>query len=124
MGITYPQALAGAVVSAPVPSIDVTVSSALRIRGNSLLRERQETKWQDQRKIFRTVLLVIALINQILTSTGHPVLPFDDQTVTEVITLAFTLATSIVAWWQNNSFTKEAIQADNYMNAMKARKKG
>ena len=65
--------------------------------------------------LIRTVVLVIALINQILTSTGHSVLPITDEQVTEVITLAFTIATSVWAWWKNNSFTKAAIEADDAM---------
>ena len=29
--------------------------------------------------IIRTVVLIVALINQVLTMTGHSVLPFDEQ---------------------------------------------
>ena len=55
--------------------------------------------------IIRTVVLALALINQILTSTGHSVIPITDDQVTELITLAFTIGTSVWAWWKNNSFT-------------------
>lgn len=62
--------------------------------------------------IIRTVLLVIALVNQVLVSTGHSVLPFDDATVTNIVTLGFTVVTGALAWWKNNSFTQKAIEAD------------
>jgi SPP1 family holin len=65
--------------------------------------------------IIRTVLLVVALANQVLVSTGHSVLPFDDATVTNIITLGFTVVTGALAWWKNNSFTKKAIEADKTM---------
>ena len=69
--------------------------------------------------IIRTVVLVIALVNQILTSTGKSPLPIEDETVKELITVGFTVVTAMVAWWQNNSFTKEAIKADEYMAELK-----
>ena len=49
--------------------------------------------------IVRTVLLVVALVNQILTSTGHSVLPVSDEQITEVLTLAITIGASVWAWW-------------------------
>jgi SPP1 family holin len=65
--------------------------------------------------IIRTALLVVALANQVLVSTGHSVLPFDDATVTNAVTLMFTIVTGTLAWWKNNSFTKKAIEADKTM---------
>lgn len=69
--------------------------------------------------IIRLVILVLALINQILTSTGHPVLPIDNEMATQLITLLFTAFASIVAYWKNNSWTKEAKQADEYLKTLK-----
>lgn len=65
--------------------------------------------------LIRTIILVLALVNQILTSTGHSILPITDDQVADVITLAFTIGTSVWAWWKNNSFTKAAIEADDVM---------
>ena len=69
--------------------------------------------------IIRLVLLVLALVNQILTSTGHPVLPIDNGMATQIITLLFTAITSIIAYWKNNSWTKEAKPADEYLKTLK-----
>ena len=69
--------------------------------------------------IIRTVILALALINQILTTTGHSIIPITDQQVTEVITLAVTVGAALWAWWKNNSFTKHAIAADEYMKELK-----
>lgn len=69
--------------------------------------------------IIRTVCLVVALINQALTIAGHSILPVTDEQVAEVLTLGFTIVTSLWAWWENNSFTKAAIEADNAMQAIK-----
>lgn len=69
--------------------------------------------------VIRTVLLFLALVNQILTSTGHPILPFTDDMVTQLITLLFTIVTAGIAYWKNNSLTVEAIKADEYMKKLK-----
>ena len=69
--------------------------------------------------IIRTVCLVLALINQILTATGHSIIPIDDDTVTQLISTAATVITAVVAWWKNNSITREARAADEYMHALK-----
>ena len=69
--------------------------------------------------IIRLVILVLALVNQILTSTGHQVLPIDNEMATQIITLLFTAIASIIAYWKNNSWTKEAKQADEYLKTLK-----
>ena len=67
----------------------------------------------------RTVDLVNAIKNQVLTSLGYPLLPFTDEQVTELISLVFTIGASAWAWWKNNSFTKHAIKADEIKNELK-----
>lgn len=62
----------------------------------------------------RTVLLILALLNQGLAIKGMSPIPVDNAMVTEFISLAFLGVASIAAWWKNNSFTRKAIQADEY----------
>lgn len=69
--------------------------------------------------IIRTVCLVLALVNQCLTMTGHSPLPIEDDQVKEFLSLVFTVAASLWAWWKNNSFTPAAIAADEMMHALK-----
>ena len=64
--------------------------------------------------IIRTVILIIALINTLLNACGKNTLPFTDDEVSAVISATFTFVASIVAWWKNNSFTDNAIKADEY----------
>lgn len=68
--------------------------------------------------IIRTIVLFLALVNQILTSTGHSVIPVDSEELAEVIAWIITAVASLWAWWKNNSFTKNAIKADNYKNEL------
>ena len=69
--------------------------------------------------LIRTVILAIALVNQILTAFGKGIIPIEDETVTELISAVFTVATSVWAWWKNNSVTPEAIIADEYLKELK-----
>lgn len=71
--------------------------------------------------IIRTICLGLALINQILVATGHSVIPIDDETVQLLVSTLATVITSIIAWWKNNSFTKHAIRADEFMNELRSR---
>lgn len=70
--------------------------------------------------IIRTVCLVLALVNQGLTIAGYSVLPITDEQVSELLTLGFTVVTSVWAWWKNNSFTQAAIVADEIMHDIKS----
>ena len=69
--------------------------------------------------IARTIILVLALANQILTATGHSVINISDESVNTLISTGFTIVTAIVAWWKNNSFTQSALKADEVMREEK-----
>lgn len=65
--------------------------------------------------IVRTIILALALINQILVATGHPVIDLENDTIETLITTAATVITALIAWWKNNSFTKPALIGDMSM---------
>ncbi len=67
----------------------------------------------------RTVFLVISLLNQLLTVMGKNPLPFSDQSVYQGISAVITAAASLWAWWKNNSFTREALAADRYLDLLR-----
>ena len=66
--------------------------------------------------IIRTIVLVIALVNQALTIAGKNPLPFEDEEITEFLSYIFTVAASLWAWWKNNSFTQIALEADKVLD--------
>lgn len=72
--------------------------------------------------ITRTAVLILALANQILSATGHSPIPVDDAQLEQLISTGMTVGAAIWAWWKNNSFTKEAIAADNYLESLIGRK--
>ena len=69
--------------------------------------------------ILRTAVLVLTLLNQILTALGKNPLPFSDEAIYEGLSAVFTAAASLWAWWKNNSFTKAAAEADEYLKKRK-----
>ena len=73
--------------------------------------------------IARTAVLALALINQILSALGKPVLPIESQTVEQLVTAGITTVAALVAWWKNNSFTPAALQADQTYDKLKAQGK-
>ena len=69
--------------------------------------------------IVRTALLVLALINQFFTILGLNPLPIEDEQLSQLISLSLTTAAALWAWWKNNSFTQNAIKADEYLKYLK-----
>lgn len=69
--------------------------------------------------IARTLCLLLALVNQILTVMGYKIIDVSDDTINTLISTGFTVVTALLAWWKNNSFTSAAIKADDYMNELK-----
>lgn len=69
--------------------------------------------------LIRTVILIYALVNQILIFNGHSILPIGEEQLTELVGVAFVVVSALVAWWKNNSFTKEAVEADKYLKELR-----
>ena len=71
--------------------------------------------------IARTIVLLLALANQVLAMCGKQVLNISDDDIYQVVSIVFTIGASAVAWWKNNSFSQAAIKADKYKENIKER---
>lgn len=69
--------------------------------------------------IIRTICLILALINQLLSNAGHAVLPIADEQVETLVTTVITVGVSLWNWWKNNSFTQAALAGDELKDAIK-----
>ena len=70
--------------------------------------------------IARTLCLCLALVNQILTATGHSIINVSNDDINTLISTGFTVVSAVIAWWKNNSFTQSALKADEVMKEEKA----
>lgn len=71
----------------------------------------------------RTVGLVVASVNMLLTGFGHNPIPFSEEEVYTVLSAIVEGVFIIVAWWKNNSFTEAAKRADLAMHSEKEYRK-
>ena len=69
--------------------------------------------------IIRTIVLVLALVNQVLAIYGKEVIPVTEDEVYQLVTLIVTIASTLWAWWKNNSFTQAALMADEYLERLR-----
>ena len=64
--------------------------------------------------IARMLFLFVSLINGACGIFGLTELNIDENTIYTVVTGITTIVSAVLAFWKNNSFTKEAIEADKY----------
>ena len=67
----------------------------------------------------RVIALAIALLNDILSRAGINPIPYSSTDVYNVISTVATTVIALYTAWKNNSFTREAIEADAYMRYLK-----
>ena len=68
----------------------------------------------------RTACLLLALLNQVLCALGKSPLPIDNEQLQQLVSTLITVVVAIINWWKNNSFTKEAIEADELFARLRA----
>lgn len=66
--------------------------------------------------IVRTIVLAVAIVNKFLTTKGMGFNLFMSEELAGLLADLFLSVISIVTFWYNNSFTKNAIAADNYLS--------
>jgi SPP1 family holin len=68
----------------------------------------------------RTIVLFIALINQILAIMGKGQIEIAESDIYQICSLVFTVISTIWAWWKNNSFSVSAQDGDKVMKALES----
>lgn len=58
--------------------------------------------------VVRTILFLIAWLNQYLVTQGNSPLPFDDAQTEIIVSSTITFAVSMWAYWKNNNLTRKA----------------
>ena len=74
--------------------------------------------------IARLICLVLSTLNQaVLIKTGQSFLPVESEDLEDALSTIFFSASAGWAYWKNNSWTKEAIEADDTMHLNKKNKR-
>lgn len=74
--------------------------------------------------IIRTIVLILALVNQVLAIMGKQKIPITDDEIYQLVSLLITICSAMWAWWKNNSFTQAAIEADVYLEKLREEQDG
>lgn len=82
--------------------------------------ENEDVGKVSARTIASTIVLALALANQMLAMFGYGTIDIADETIYQVCSGIATIGASVWAWWKNNSFTKAARKADKIMKEEKA----
>lgn len=69
--------------------------------------------------IVRAILVLIVIVNFVLEKFGVDVIPMDENTILMVVEALIEIAIIIVGVWKNNSFTKKAIKADEFLKKLR-----
>lgn len=74
----------------------------------------------DKLLIVRTLVLVVALVNNALVMAGYSPIPYSNEQVEGFFAALLTVFATLWAWWKNNSITKDAKEADKYLKELKS----
>lgn len=69
--------------------------------------------------VIRTIITFVAMLNSILTMMGKNPIPYSSDQLYLGLSSVATVVTTLWAWWKNNSFTTNAIEADSYLAKLK-----
>lgn len=69
--------------------------------------------------IVRLIVMILSMVNMLLTVNGKNPLPWSEDEMYVGLSQAAAILTTVWTWWKNNSFTKEAIKADEYLEDLR-----
>lgn len=65
----------------------------------------------------RLILMMISLVNMALVALGKAPVSVQYEEVYALVSIVLSVAVGIASYWKNNSFTKAAQEADEYLHA-------
>lgn len=72
--------------------------------------------------MIRTIVTMLTMLNMVLTMIGKNPIPFAEEELYTTLSSLAAGAATIWSWWKNNSFTKNALAADEYLKELKDKK--
>lgn len=69
--------------------------------------------------IVRTILLMVTLINLALQHFNIDMIKVGESEIASIIEYIIQIAIIVVGFWKNNSYTENAIKADDFLKKLK-----
>jgi SPP1 family holin len=69
--------------------------------------------------IVRTILVALVIINFILERCGVDIIPADENIILMFVETIIEIAIIAVGFWKNNSYSKKAIKADEFLKELR-----
>lgn len=68
--------------------------------------------------ILRTIILFISTINGVFLIIGKNPIPWSEEEIYSMLSAVIQIAVTAWSWWKNNSFTQNAVEADEYLHTL------
>ena len=75
----------------------------------------------NKETITRTIITFVALLNSVLVMCNKNPLPYSETQLYAALSGIMSVLSTLWSWWKNNSFTQEAIEADEVLRELKGR---
>lgn len=69
--------------------------------------------------IVRTIMVVLVIVNVVLKQFGVDAINVSESEILSLVEALIEVVTIVVAFWKNNSFTQNAIKADEFLKTLK-----
>ena len=69
--------------------------------------------------IVRAISILLVLVNFILEKCGVDVIPTNEVTILMWLETIIEIAVIVVGFWKNNSFSKKALKADEFLRELR-----
>ena len=69
--------------------------------------------------IVRTIMVVLVIVNVVLKQFGVDAINVSENEILSLVEALIEVVTIVVAFWKNNSFTQNAIKADEFLKTLK-----
>lgn len=73
----------------------------------------------EKSTIIRAILLLIVIINIVLERNGIDIIPADENTVAMFVETVIEILIIIASYWYNNSFSQNALRAQQFLKKLK-----
>lgn len=69
--------------------------------------------------LVRTIMIVLVIINMALQRLGYDIIDVEEDTILALVETVIEIAVIIVGFWKNNSYSENAIKADEFLRKLK-----